>query len=203
METHVQKSNNKLPKAKKLPNRQITTIAILSAISIALGSTGIGFIPLPMADATIMQIPVIIGAILEGPVAGMCIGLIFGLFSIFQSITAPNTLSFAFMNPIVSVLPRILIGVAAYYCFRLPFIKNEAVKIGVGAAAGSLMNTLGVLGAIYFLYAARYAEAQGITIETTAQAIYGIAVTNGIPEAVIAIIVVVPVVLAVKKILNR
>ncbi len=201
-ETEEIREAKKAAKPKRLGTRQITTIGMLSAVSIVLGMTGIGYIPLPMAKATIMQIPVIIGAILEGPIVGMFVGLIFGLTSIFQNITSPNILSFALINPLVSVLPRILIGVAAYYCFRLPF-KNLAVKIGVGAAAGSLINTFGVLSAIYFLYAAGYAEAKGISIDTTAKVIYGIAVTNGLPEAVVAVIITVPIVLAVRKVLKR
>ena len=81
---------------KRFGTRQIAVIGMLSAVSILLGSTGFGFIPLPMAKATIMQIPVIIGTILEGPVVGISVGLIFGVFSIFQNITNPNILSFAF-----------------------------------------------------------------------------------------------------------
>jgi uncharacterized membrane protein len=67
---------------RKFNTRQIAVIGMLSAISIVLGASGIGFIPLPMAKATIMHIPVIIGAILEGPVIGLVAGLIFGIFSI-------------------------------------------------------------------------------------------------------------------------
>lgn len=184
---------------KRMGARQIAVIGMLSAISILLGSTGFGFIPLPMAKATIMQIPVIVGAILEGPVVGISVGLIFGLFSIFQNLTNPTILSFAFLNPLVSVLPRMLIGVTAYYSYKMPFIKNQVVRIGVSAAVGSLTNTVGVLGAIYFIYAAQYAAAKEIAVNTAAKVIFGIALTNGIPEAVVAVIVTIPAVLAVKK----
>ncbi len=67
--------------------RKIAVIGMLSAITIVLGLSGYGFVPLPTAKATIMQLPIVIGAILEGPLAGAMIGLIFGLFSIFQNIT--------------------------------------------------------------------------------------------------------------------
>ena len=189
--------------ARKLGTRQIAVIGMLSAVSILLGSTGYGFIPLPMAKATIMQIPVIIGAILEGPVVGISVGLIFGLFSIFQNMTAPGVLSFAFMNPLVSVLPRMLIGVAAYYAYKIPVIKNEIVRIGISAVVGSLTNTVGVLTAIYFIYAAQYAQKTGIAVDTAAKVIYGIALTNGIPEAVVAVLITTPAVLAVKKVIRR
>ncbi len=179
--------------------RQIAVIGMLSGISIVLGLTGYGFIPLPIARATIMHIPVIIGAILEGPVVGMLIGLIFGVFSIFQNLANPNLLSFAFINPLVSVLPRILIGLTSYYFYRLAATKTKSLRIGLGAAIGSLTNTFGVLGMIYLLYASRYAEVKGIDAATAAKVIFGVALTNGLPEAIIAVIITVPVVMAIMK----
>jgi uncharacterized membrane protein len=182
-----------------LNTRQIAVIGMLSSISIVLGITGYGFIPLPIAKATIMHIPVIIGAILEGPVVGGMVGLIFGLFSIFQNMSNPNLLSFAFMNPLVSVLPRILIAITAYYCYKLAAGKSKALGIGLGAAVGSLTNTVGVLGMIYLLYAARYAEVKGIAANTAGKVIFGIALGNGLPEAVVAAVITIPVVMAIMK----
>lgn len=179
--------------------RQIAIIGMLSAISIMLGLSGFGFIPLPTAKATIMQIPVIIGAVLEGPVVGAMIGLIFGLFSIIQSLTAPNILSFAFINPLVSVLPRVLIGITAYYAYKWTWSKREGVRIGVSAVVGALTNTFGVLTMIYILYAAQFAAARGIDLDAAIQVIYGIALLNGIPEAIIAAAISIPVVGAIKK----
>ncbi|HYF74958.1 MAG TPA: ECF transporter S component [Candidatus Nitrosocosmicus sp.] len=188
---------NKPAVSHHLNTRQIAVIGMLSSISIVLGLTGYGFIPLPIAKATIMHIPVIIGAILEGPVVGMLIGLIFGVFSIFQNMSSPGLLSFAFYNPLVSVLPRVLIGLTSYYCYKLVAGRFKALGVGFGAAIGSLTNTFGVLGMIYLLYAARYAEAKGISAASSAKVIFGVALTNGLPEAIIAVIITVPVVVAV------
>lgn len=191
--------SEKRMEARKFGTRQITVIGMLSAISIILGVTGIGFIPIPPVKATIMHIPVIIGAILEGPLVGAMIGLIFGIFSVIQSITTPTVLSFAFMNPLVSVLPRVLIGVAAYYLYNLPFIKNKVIKVGIGAAVGSLTNTFGVLGMMYLFYAVRYAKAVGISTAAAGKTILAVAITNGIPEAIIAVAITIPVVFATNK----
>lgn len=192
--------NEKRIVARKFGTRQITTIGMLSAISIILGVTRLGFIPIQPINATIMHVPVIIGAILEGPLVGAMIGLMFGIFSIIQSITTPNILSFAFINPLVSVLPRMLIGITSYYVYKGIFVKNEAFKIGVGAIIGSLTNTVGVLGMIYILYAAKYAKAMGISVSLAAKTIFGVAFTSGLPEAVIAAFITIPVVIAVSKI---
>lgn len=189
--------------SKKFGTRQIAVIGMLSAISVVLGATGFGFIPLPMAKATVMQIPVVIGAILEGPIVGVTVGLIFGLFSIVQNLTNPSSiLYFALINPLVSVLPRMLIGVTTYYSYKIP-LKNDLVKTGIAAAVGSLTNTVGVLGMIYILYAAQYAEKMKIEASTAATAIFGVALTNGVPEAVVCVLITIPVVLAVRKIMKK
>lgn len=178
--------------------RQLTIVGMLAAVSIILGLTGYGFIPLPFAKATVMHIPVVIGAIVEGPMVGLLVGLMFGLFSIFQNIVAPNILSFAFLNPLVSVLPRVLIGLTAYYCYRLP-VGQDIFRVGLAAAVGSLTNTIGVLGMIYLLYVADFAAARGISTDAALGTIYGIALTNGLAEAAISVIITVPVVLMIRK----
>jgi uncharacterized membrane protein len=190
--------NNSIEK-RRTKTHQLTTIGMLSAICVVLGLTGYGFIPLPGAKATIMHIPVIIGSIIGGPMVGMTIGLIFGVFSIMQNIMAPNILSFAFINPLVSVLPRVLIGFTSYYVYKLSFTKNESLKIGLATVIGSLTNTFGVLTMIYILYAAKFAASKGIDPSIAAKTIYGIAVINGVPEAIIATIITIPVILSIKK----
>lgn len=185
--------------AKKFGTRQITVVGMLSAVTIIMGASGYGFIPLPTIKLTIMHIPVIIGAMLEGPLVGAMIGLIFGLFSIIQNITTPALLSFALINPLVSVLPRMLIALTSYYSYKAIPGKFESLRIGVGAAIGSLTNTIGVLGMIYLLYSSQYAHVKNIGIETVLNTILGIAAANGIPEAIGAVAITVPVVLALKK----
>lgn len=186
--------------AKKLGTRQIVIVGMLSAISVILGLSGYGFIPLPIARATILHLPVIIGAILEGPIVGAFIGLIFGLFSMYQNILTPSVLSFAFLNPLVAIVPRVLIGITSYYAYRFMLGKSETLKVGVGAAIGSLTNTFGVLTMIFVLYAQKYAEVRNIDPKGVALAIYSIAATNGIAEAFVAVVITVPLVVAVKKI---
>lgn len=186
--------------AKKLGTRQIVIVGMLSAISVILGLSGYGFIPLPIAKATILHLPVIIGAILEGPIVGAFIGLIFGLFSMYQNILTPTVLQFAFLNPLVAIVPRVLIGVTSYYAYRFMLGKSEILKVGIGAAIGSLTNTFGVLTMIFVLYAQKYAEVRNIDPKSVAWAIYSIAATNGIAEAFVAVIITVPLVIAVKKI---
>ncbi|CAB1250483.1 ECF transporter S component [Clostridium sp. MT-14] len=187
----------------KLSVRQITVIGMLSAISIVLGVTGLGFIPIPPVKATIMHVPVIIGAILEGPLVGAMVGLIFGIFSVIQSITTPTPVSFVFMNPLVSVLPRILIGLGSYYVFRAIKMKNRFLPVGIAAAAGSLINTAGVLGMIYLIYLGPYSKALNISLSAAKKGILAVAFTNGIPEMILSVLIAVSVVTAVTKIRHK
>lgn len=186
---------------KKLNVRKMTIIGVLSAISIMLSMTPLGFIPIGPTNATIMHIPVIIGAIIEGPVVGMTIGLIFGATSLLRAITMPTITSFVLINPIVSILPRVLIGLIAYYVYNLvmKLTKNVLVSGWITGMVGSLINTIGVLGMVYILYAERYAQALGESASTAKTLIFTIAATNGIPEAIIGGFVV----SAVAVILNK
>ena len=97
--------------------RKLVISAMLGAITIVLGLTPLGFIPLGIMNATTMHIPVIIAAILEGPIVGAAVGLIFGVSSMVKAFTMPLPTSFVFWNPLIAVLPRVLIGVVSYYLY--------------------------------------------------------------------------------------
>lgn len=192
---------NKL-KNRRLSIRQMTMIGMLSAISIFLGITGLGFIPLPTMRATIMHVPVIIGAIIEGPVVGALVGLVFGLFSMYQNFTAPGPTSFIFWNPIIAIIPRVLVGIVAYYVYRGLYnkIKKESISIAIASLLASFTNTAGVLSLAYLFYLEKYSAALGINPDTAAVAIAGIGITNGIPEAIVSSVICVPVIIAISKI---
>ncbi len=192
---------NKL-KNIRLSIRQMTMIGMLSAISIFLGITGLGFIPLPTLRATIMHVPVIIGAIIEGPVVGALVGLVFGLFSMYQNFTAPGPTSFIFWNPIIAIIPRVLVGIVAYYVYRTLYnkIKKESISIAIASLLASFTNTAGVLSLAYLFYLEKYSAALGINPDTAAVAIAGIGITNGIPEAIVSSVICVPVIIAISKI---
>ncbi|MDR2783713.1 MAG: ECF transporter S component [Treponema sp.] len=142
--------------------KSIAVTGVLSALVIALGTTGLGFIVFPFGAAiTILQTPVIIGAILEGPFAGFFIGLLFGVFSVVQSaLMAATPIDMAFVtHPYIAIVPRVLIGPAAWLFYALiggqlkkPAVKPAAVNpllesaaIIVAAITGSLVNTALVL----------------------------------------------------------
>ena len=184
-------------KNSRSKTRKLVVIGMLGGISIFLGLTPLGIIHLPVMNLTIMHIPVIIGALLEGPLVGGAIGLIFVLFSMYQNLT-----SFIFMNPIIALLPRILIGIVTYYVYTFikNKIKNKSISIGVASIAGTLTNTIGVLGLTYILYLDRYAAAKQISTDMVAGALLTVIGTNGVAEAIASAVITIPVVTAISKI---
>jgi len=138
----------------------------LSAVSIALFLTPFGYIPwVAGASLTVMHVPAILGAVLEGPVAGAIIGGIFGVTSLIKAATAPQgPIDVFFTNPLVSVLPRILVGLLAWVAFKA--IGRKKVVLGAAAAAivGSLANSLFVLGSLVLLGALPLAAAASVFV---------------------------------------
>ena len=178
---------------RRLNVRKMTVIGVLSAISIMMSMIPfIGYIPIGPMKATIMHVPVIIGAIIEGPLVGAIIGLIFGLTSLWNAITQPVLLSPLFMNPLVSVLPRILIGIIAYYVYKGVYKLTKKVYASgfVAGLVGSLANTAGVLGMIYILYADKYLALLDQQGASAGKLLFGVVVTSGIPEALVAALIV-------------
>ena len=101
--------------------RKIVVAGVLGAISALLGWTRLGFIPwFSGAALTIMHVPVIIGAVLEGPWVGAAVGLIFGAFSMLQAAIAPTgPTDVWFTNPLLAIVPRLAIGPVAWLVYLL------------------------------------------------------------------------------------
>jgi uncharacterized membrane protein len=111
-------------------------------------------------------------------------GFIFGLFSLIQAAITPTGADALFINPAISVLPRLFIGPVAWLVYRALKGLNQVVALIVTGIAGSLTNTVLVLGMIgLFGYLA-----WGL--------IGTIAVTNGLPEAGVAALITLAVVAA-------
>jgi len=132
------------------PVRKAVVAGALGAVSIALFLTPFGYIPwLAGASLTVMHVPAILGAVLEGPVVGMVVGAIFGATSLVKAATAPQgPIDVFFVNPVVSVLPRVLVGLAAWAVYHAFRGKVPALAAAVAGAAGSLANSVLVLGAL-------------------------------------------------------
>lgn len=192
-------------KTKKHDTRWMVSVALMAAIVIVLANTPLGMIQLPIIKATTVHIPVILGAILLGPGAGAILGAIFGICSLVSNTMAPTLLSFAFSPFLsttgipgalkaiwISVGCRILIGVVAGWLWVL-FTKiklNQFIALPIVGFVGSMVNTVTVMGSIYFLFAQQYAEAKEVALTAVFGLVMGTVTVSGIPEAIAAAILV-------------
>ena len=192
----------------------MVSVALMAAIIIVLANTPLGMIQLPIIKATTVHIPVIIGAVLLGPAAGAILGCVFGICSLVSNTMAPTLLSFAF-SPFmsttgltgvvkalwISIGCRIMIGVVAGWLWILlkKFNVNQTIALVVTGFAGSMTNTIFVMGSIYILFAQQYAQAKEVAITAVWGLIMGTVTASGIPEAVAAAVLV----LALGKVLLK
>lgn len=201
-------------KEKKRDTRWMVCVALMAAIIIVLANTPLGMIQLPVIKATTVHIPVILGAVLLGPLAGGILGGVFGICSLISNTMAPTLLSFAF-SPFMSTtgLPgvlkalwisvgcRILIGVVSGWLWKLSekVHLNQTIALPITGFVGAMVNTVTVMGSIYLLFAQQYAQAQNVGITAVWGLIMGTITASGIPEAIASAVLV----LALGKVLLR
>jgi len=180
--------------------RGLAFLGLMLAITIIMDLTPLGMIPLGTVSATIIHIPTIITGVVLGPVAGFIMGTSLGIVGLIRALTRPSAiLDPLFMNPLVSVLPRMFIGVVAYYAFygisklfNKSKLKNT-VSTFIGGIAGSLTNTGLVFLMLYLLYADKVVELIG---EAFGKILLIVFTTNAVPEAIISGILTMSVALA-------
>ncbi|MBJ0557492.1 ECF transporter S component [Enterococcus faecium] len=163
--------------------------AILLAIIIVQAMVPwLRFIPLGFISLTIIHITVIIAAVVLGPKDGMVIGLFWGIATIVRAYAMPTTPfdTLVFTNPIISVVPRVLVGLVAGLVFHWIYQKNKSITISSAFAGvlGSLVNTVLVLGFMGLFYTGATADAYGVDSALLFKTLAGVAAINGIPEAI-------------------
>ncbi len=172
-------------------------VAILSAVILLLGFTSLGYLKLnPVVVVTLVNIPVIIGAIIIGPAAGAFLGLVFGLTSLAQCLMGDvlGTLLIG-VSPlrtvIVCLIPRVLAGWLCALAFRAMSVHGrKKLHYALAAALGSLLNTALFVGALFALFGGE-ASFLGLlgTSEVTLGVITAFIGINGVLELVLCVAV--------------
>lgn len=191
--------------------RRTAIMGMLIAITILLAFTPLGFIPInPMMSLTIIHLPVLIGLFAEGLGVGVGMGLAFGIVSLLRALLMPTSpTDVLFLNPVVSIIPRLLIPFAAWGAYKLMrTITRRKDSLSwlcwsVGSFIGTLTNTVGVLGMIYLLYRERFAELIGEASGAVGGILIGTATTNGIAESILAMLVVPAIMIAITRITRK
>lgn len=152
---------------------ELVLTSIIGAVILILGFIpNVGFIQiLPGVAVTIMHIPVIIGAFFLGLKANLFLGFLFGISSLFTALTRPTTpFDMAFVNPLISVVPRMLFSLSAYYIAKL-FKRINNLRLGkhIIFVVIALTTVIGIFFGINHItkdFAYRDANAKGTQLAT-------------------------------------
>jgi uncharacterized membrane protein len=138
-------------------------MAVLLAVLLLMELTGLGMFKTAGLELTIMQVPVILGAIVLGPLAGAILGLGFGLLAFWEcfgkSIFGAALLQInPFYTFLVCVPTRMLMGYLCGLVFKamdkkLAGTKTNFASYLVAALSGALLNTIlfmGILVACFY-----------------------------------------------------
>lgn len=184
----------------------IAQVALFAALIILMAFTPfLGYIPLGFTRATIIHIPVILASLMLGPKKGAFLGGVFGMTSFINNTINPTVTSFVFTpfytlagfeggigSLVICFVPRILVGVVPYYVYRLMMRttkskkENSVASLAVAGVSGALTNTLLVMNLIFLFFRDQYAQANGVAVGAVYKFILSIIGINGVPEAIVA-----------------
>ena len=194
-------------KNRKKDTRWLVGGAMMAAIVVLLANTPLGLINIPPIKATTTHIPVILGSILLGPMAGGILGGVFGVCSMISNTIAPVPASICF-SPVLAVSMggalsavkalwvslgcRILIGVVAGWLWILlkKLRASDMIALPVVGFIGSMTNTVTVMGSIFFLFRAEYAAANNKAVSAVFDFIMATVTGVGVMEALVALVLV-------------
>lgn len=182
--------------------QRLVLLALFVALTLLLGMTPMGLIPLGFINVTILCIPVIVGTILMGLGAGMILGAVFGLTSALSafgiSLVPQSALAGALVaaSPALAIVmclvPRLLVPVVTHFSYKLASGGQvRARALPVAAVCGSLTNTILYLGLMLLFYVL-----VGLDSKAVLGIIGGTGLIAGAAEAAVAAVIVTPVTVA-------
>lgn len=208
-------------------SRTIAINAILFALTIVLTVIN-SAVPIPgVSIAFLMLLPVLIASQVEKLSTAAFTGFVLGLSSLVCAFIFPNVMSPLFYNPLVSVLPRILIGIVSWTVFRYtniaidkianlinkkkpnspkafaPLKRKGAVRFPLVSAFSAMMgvitNTAFVLAMIWVFFNNKSFE----QIVINAEFFTALISLNFVIEIAVCAVLVPPIVYAVKLVLKQ
>nr|WP_089109003.1 ECF transporter S component [Secundilactobacillus mixtipabuli] len=151
----------------------------------------LGYIPVGPFSIVIIQVTVVIAAVLLGPRDGAWVGFTWGLINWIRAFVWPTSpmAIYVLVNPIVSVLPRLLVGLISGWAL-LKMVRNvhdaKIWQLSLAGIIGSLVNTVLVLGFMAGMYYMGWLPLDKLNVQAFMPWLLGIMATNGIPEAIMS-----------------
>lgn len=141
---------------------RLTELAVLTAMIVLLEVTGLGMIRTFGMEMTILQVPVIIGAILLGPADGAILGACFGMVSFLECLgKSPFGFALFGINPFYAFLTCVPTRTLMGFLCGLIFQKTDRIlgktKAGIvpylaASLGGALLNTVLFMGTLCACY---------------------------------------------------
>ena len=138
--------------------RAIALMGILSALLLIMAFTPLGYLKVGAISISLLLIPVALGAIALGPVAGALLGTLFGITSFVQCFGADAFGTFIFeLNPffcfVMCIVARALAGFLAGLIGKLIFnrFSNSAgqfIGCAITGLCAALFNTILFMGCL-------------------------------------------------------
>ena len=135
-------------------------LALLVAIEVAMRLLGLGKVPVGPLNMSFLTLPIAVGGICMGPVAGLVLGAVFGAFSLYDAVSGACGMTAAFFqySPVHTVIltvgMRMLMGLCCgliYKGLRKADVKGH-ISYFVGAISAPLLNTLFFMGYIVLVF---------------------------------------------------
>lgn len=193
--------------------KYLVRLSVLVAILLFLEATGLGMIKTPGLEFTIMQVPVLIGAIVMGPMAGGILGATFGLISFWECFGRSQFgVVLLGIDPLftflVCVPTRTLMGLLCGFIFKglHRLDRSNLWSFGVAGLCGALINTALFMGAlVLFFYNTDFIQglAQTFNVANPMAFVAVFVGVQGLLEAVICTVVGAAVSKALYKAMNK
>lgn len=166
----------------------------------------LGYIQIGPISFTLVHIPVLIGSALFGWKRGLLYGLFFGLGSLIKATTLPGTIDFLFVNPLVSVLPRLIFGLASGGLFSLlrhfQKLLNKGIILSISSLLLTILHTFLVLSILWLIYRVELNVFLESEVKYIGFALGGLIGLGAIIEASVALVVVPSVVIPIMYKMN-
>ncbi|MEG1805268.1 MAG: ECF transporter S component [Clostridia bacterium] len=198
----------------KLNTRDIAVTSLFVGIVALMAFTPLGMIPLGFFSVNLVLVPIIICSQMTNWKSALIVSTAFGIFSLINSYVKPDgLLYFAVQNPLISVLPRMFIGLSTHFVYkalrklfdRKKDIKPNEIEINsventvpkkkygktyfaslISTIVGVMTNTFGFFAMLLVVFGGTEltnGSVVGIPL------LLGIMATNFVPELLIAILV--------------
>jgi len=149
-----------MTRGKRYDVRYLTQLALLVAVEMVMKTIGLGSVPVGPLYMSFLTVPIAVGSIVLGPLAGMILGGVFGFVSFMDAIKGASvmTSNLLAVSPVHTFVlcfgTRVLMGacVGLVYQGMTRVCRRSAANCFVTSLSAPLLNTLFFMGYIVLVF---------------------------------------------------